>query len=51
MPGTLMLSFQGAYVYKRMYGMFALILVVSVLIALIAYLFRDRLYKWAENSG
>jgi len=51
MPGTLMLSLQGAYVYKKMYGIFALILFVSLLIALFAYLFRNKVYKWTEKSG
>jgi len=50
MPGTLMLSLQGAYVYKEMYGIFALILFVSLMIALAAYLFRNKIYNWAEKS-
>ncbi len=49
MPGTMMLSLQGAYVYQKMYGIFALILFVSLLIALAAYLFRNKVYKWAEK--
>jgi uncharacterized membrane protein YdjX (TVP38/TMEM64 family) len=49
MPGTLMLSFQGAYVYQKMYGLFALILFIFLLFALFAYLLRNKVYKWAEK--
>jgi len=49
MPGTLMLSLQGAYIYQKMYGLFALILIGFLLIALFAYLLRNRVYKWAEK--
>lgn len=51
MPGTLMLSLQGAYVYQQMYDLFALILIVSLLITLFAYVFRNRVYQWTEKSG
>ena len=50
MPGTLMLSLQGAYIYQEMYGLFALIFIASLLIALFAYLLRNKVYQWAEKS-
>jgi len=50
MPGTLMLSLQGAYIYQKMYGLFALIFMVSLVIAVFAYLLRNKLYRWAEKS-
>lgn len=48
-PGTLMLSLQGAYVYQKMYGLFALILIIVLLLSLFAYLLRNKVYKWAEK--
>ena len=49
MPGTLMLSLQGAMLFERMYGIFALILGICGLILYLAYRFRTRLYRWIEN--
>lgn len=48
MPGTYMLSLQGAFLYEQMYGLFALILGLCVLVALFAYRYRERLYRWIE---
>ncbi len=49
MPGTYMLSLQGAFLYEQMYGLFALILGLCVLVALFAYRYRERLYRWIER--
>ncbi len=49
MPGTYMLSLQGAFLYEQMYGLFALILGLWVLVALFAYRYRERLYRWIER--
>ncbi len=49
MPGTYMLSLQGVLVYEQMYGQFALILGLWVLVALFAYRYRERLYRWIER--
>jgi len=49
MPGTYMLSLQGAFLYEQMYGLFALILGLCVLVALFAYRYRERLYHWIER--
>jgi uncharacterized membrane protein YdjX (TVP38/TMEM64 family) len=43
LPGTLMLSFQGAQVYQGQYGSFFILLVVSMAIALPCYLFRKQI--------
>jgi len=49
MPGTYMLSLQGAFLYEQMYGLLALILGLCVLVALFAYRYRERLYRWIER--
>jgi uncharacterized membrane protein YdjX (TVP38/TMEM64 family) len=49
MPGTLMLSLQGAMLYERMYGLFAAILMASLGLALLGYRYRARLYRWMEK--
>ena len=49
MPGTLMLSLQGAYVYKQMYGLFALILGASLIMVGVVYCYRERLYLLLEK--
>jgi uncharacterized membrane protein YdjX (TVP38/TMEM64 family) len=42
-PGTLMLSFQGAQVYNGQYGSFFILLAVCLVIALPCYLFRKQI--------
>lgn len=49
MPGTLMLSLQGAYVFEQRYGLFALIMGVCLVIVFLAYFYRDPLYRWLER--
>lgn len=49
MPGTLMLSLQGAFLYERSYGLLALILGICLALALGAYGYRERLYRWTER--
>ena len=52
LPGTLMLSIQGALVFDKNYLLLAAILVFNVIIILLVYHYRDRLYRWIEkNSG
>ena len=48
MPGTLMLSLQGAALFERMYGVLAVLLGGCVLLLLVAYRYRERLYRWIE---
>jgi uncharacterized membrane protein YdjX (TVP38/TMEM64 family) len=49
MPGTYMLSLQGAFLYEQMYGLFALILGLCVLVAFFAYRYREPLYRRIER--
>lgn len=49
MPGTLMLSLQGSYVFEQRYGLFSLILGVCLILVLLAYRYREDLYQWLER--
>jgi len=44
-----MLSLQGAYVYKQMYGLFALIFGVSAIVVILSLRYRDTVYRWIEK--
>ncbi len=48
-PGTLMLSLQGAALYDRSYGLLAVVVGASLLLVLLAYRYREALYRWAEK--
>ena len=49
MPGTLMLSLQGSYVFEQKYGLFALILGLCLVLSFLAYWHREALYQWLEK--
>jgi len=49
MPGTLMLSLQGAYIFEQRYGLFAVIMVLCLMVIFLAYKYRDPLYQWLEK--
>jgi len=49
MPGTLMLSLQGAYVHKQMYGFFALIFGASVVVVVLSICYRETVYRFIEK--
>ncbi len=49
MPGTLMLSLQGAYVFEQKYELFALIFGLCLILIFLLYLYRESLYKWIEK--
>jgi uncharacterized membrane protein YdjX (TVP38/TMEM64 family) len=49
MPGTLMLSLQGATVFEQNYVLFMLMLGVFGVIAVLGYRYRDRVYRWVEK--
>ncbi len=51
MPGTLMLSLQGAMLFERMYGVFAILLGACALILILGYRYRERLYRWIEKMN
>ncbi len=49
MPGTLLLSLQGAYVFEQKYALFALILGFCLIIVFLGYKYREGLYRWLEK--
>jgi uncharacterized membrane protein YdjX (TVP38/TMEM64 family) len=49
MPGTLMLSLQGSYIFEQSYGWFALIVSVCLVLIFLAYRYREGLYRWIEK--
>lgn len=49
MPGTLMLSLQGSYIFEQRYGWFALILSVCLVLIFFAYRYREGLYNWIDK--
>jgi uncharacterized membrane protein YdjX (TVP38/TMEM64 family) len=49
MPGTYMLSLQGASLFDKNYVVFAIIGAVCVLAAIFAYIYREGLYQWIEK--
>ncbi len=51
MPGTLLLSYQGAQIYEKDYLTLAILLLVSVAISLPFYLYRRRILQWLNDLG
>lgn len=49
MPGTLMLSIQGAFLFNRSYGLLAVLTVICTGIILLAIRFRHTLYSWMDG--
>jgi uncharacterized membrane protein YdjX (TVP38/TMEM64 family) len=49
MPGTLMLSLQGSYIFEQKYGLFGVIMVLCLIVIFLAYKYRDPLYQWLEK--
>lgn len=49
MPGTFLLSLQGAYLYEENYLFLGIAAGACALLAGIAYWYRERLYRWAER--
>jgi uncharacterized membrane protein YdjX (TVP38/TMEM64 family) len=50
MPGTLMLSLQGSYIFEQKYGLFAIIMGVCMMVIVLAYKYREPLYRWLEQG-
>jgi uncharacterized membrane protein YdjX (TVP38/TMEM64 family) len=48
-PGTLLLSLQGAFLFDKMYAWFALVMAGCLFLAVWAYRCRERLYAWLEK--
>jgi len=51
MPGTLMLSLQGAALYDRSYGLLAIVAGACLVLILLAYRYREALYRWVEKMN
>lgn len=51
MPGTLLLSYQGAQIYEKDYLTLAILLLISIAISLPFYLFRRNILQWLNDLG
>ena len=51
MPGTLMLSLQGAALYDRSYGLLSVVAGACLVLILLAYRYREALYRWVEKMN
>jgi uncharacterized membrane protein YdjX (TVP38/TMEM64 family) len=49
MPGTLMLSLQGAQVFQKDYVTLIILIVISIAFAIPAYYWRERIYAWIDR--
>ena len=49
MPGTLVLSLQGAFLYEKNYVLLGTVLGACVILALLCYAYRERIYLWVEK--
>ena len=49
MPGTFALSLQGAFLYDKNYVLLAVVMVACLVLALLCYVYRERIYVWAEK--
>ncbi len=49
MPGTFMLSLQGEFFYEEMYGLFIIAIGGCAVLAVLAYIYRETIYRWIEK--
>ncbi len=49
MPGTFMLSLQGALLFEKMYAVFGIIFGFCILLVGIAYFRREAVYRWVDK--
>lgn len=49
MPGTLLLSLQGAFMFDQNYGLFILIFGFCLVLAFVGHRYRETIYQWVEN--
>ena len=49
MPGTLMLSMQGAQVFQKDHTTLVLLIALSLAFVVPAYIWRERIYEWIER--
>ena len=49
MPGTFALSVQGAFLYEQNYSLLGVVMGACLVLALLCYFYRQRIYMWAEK--
>ncbi len=49
MPGTLMLSLQGEFLFRRNYIVLSVLFGVMLLVAVLMVRYREKIYAWIEN--
>lgn len=49
MPGTFALSLQGAFLYEKNYFLLGVLIGVCLILALLCYAYRERIYLWVEK--
>jgi len=49
MPGTFLLSLQGAYLFEENYAVLGIVATLCVILAFIVYRYRESLYRWIER--
>jgi uncharacterized membrane protein YdjX (TVP38/TMEM64 family) len=49
MPGTLMLSLQGEFLFQKNYAVFAIVLGLTALVGYVGVRYRERIYHWIER--
>ena len=49
MPGTLMLSIQGEFLFQKNYVVFSVVFGVTVMAAILSIRYREAIYRWMEK--
>jgi uncharacterized membrane protein YdjX (TVP38/TMEM64 family) len=49
MPGTLLLSIQGAALSQQMYGLLAAVLMLCLVLLALTYRYREKIQRWIEH--
>jgi len=49
MPGTLMLSLQGEFLFEKNYVVFIVVFTVTALLAFVTIRYRETIYRWIEK--
>lgn len=49
LPGTLILSLQGEYLFEKNYPLLLTLIAVCLIAAFLAFHFREKLYRWIEK--
>jgi len=51
MPGTLLLSLQGAALNDKMYEIFFVLLLICILAVALSYRYREKIYQWVDKMN